>query len=284
MYSKEAFEAMKVVDLRAIARENHVTLSAGISKQGIVDRLCAALIKPEEEETPEAEQPATPIIRRVASIVSDDDDTPVLTPNVPFNRNSLASSPAAAVQRPAVRPSPAVPQAPNPGQPTVNRGNIPGTNKPVFSLEGVRAWHNPRTYQQQQSNSPFTQRAGAGFSQQHSATPPYGQQRNMQRPAPTVSRFGPDSSQADAPAADAPAPSYRNESRSSHALPPSVSVLLLLVLLRYISHLADDPVLLKSCMAILAVSSLTCILTPTSMVNSVFLGIVSFLCVFSCKR
>ncbi len=213
MYSKEAFEAMKVVDLRAIARENHVTLSAGISKQGIVDRLCAALIKPEEEETPEEEQSATPIIRRVASIVSDDDDTPVLTPNVPFNRNSLASSPAAAVQRPAVRPSPAVPQAPNPGQPTVNRGNIPGTNKPVFSLEGVRAWHNPRTYQQQQSSSPFTQRAGAGFSQQRAATPPYGQQRSMQRPTPTVSRFGPDSSQADAPAADAPAPAYRNESR-----------------------------------------------------------------------
>ena len=47
MYSKEAFEAMTVVELRKVARENGVTLSAGISKQGIVERLCAALVKPE---------------------------------------------------------------------------------------------------------------------------------------------------------------------------------------------------------------------------------------------
>lgn len=46
MYSKEAFEAMTVVELRKVARENGVTLSAGISKQGIVERLCAALVKP----------------------------------------------------------------------------------------------------------------------------------------------------------------------------------------------------------------------------------------------
>ena len=92
MYSKEAFEAMTVVELRKVARENGVTLSAGISKQGIVERLCAALVKPEEDAAAEAEQPATPIIRRVASIVSDDDDTPVLTPNVPFNRSTMGGS------------------------------------------------------------------------------------------------------------------------------------------------------------------------------------------------
>ena len=145
MYSKEAFEAMTVVELRKVARENGVTLSAGISKQGIVERLCAALVKPEEDAAAEAEQPATPIIRRVASIVSDDDDTPVLTPNVPFNRSTMGgSAPLPPAARPAPRPAQPAPQASNPGQPTVNRGNIPGTNKPVFSLEGVRAWHNPR--------------------------------------------------------------------------------------------------------------------------------------------
>ena len=93
MYSKEAFEAMTVVELRKVARENSVTLSAGISKQGIVERLCAALVKPEEDAAAEAEQPATPIIRRVASIVSDDDDTPVLTPDVPFNRSTMGAPP-----------------------------------------------------------------------------------------------------------------------------------------------------------------------------------------------
>ena len=52
MYSKEAFEAMTVVDLRQIARENGVKLSAGISKQGIVERLCDALVKEEEAPAP----------------------------------------------------------------------------------------------------------------------------------------------------------------------------------------------------------------------------------------
>lgn len=213
MYSKEAFEAMTVVELRKVARENGVTLSAGISKQGIVERLCAALVKPEEDAAAEAEQPATPIIRRVASIVSDDDDTPVLTPNVPFNRSTMGgSAPLPPAARPAPRPAQPAPQASTPGQPTVNRGNIPGTNKPVFSLEGVRAWHNPRNYQQQ-NNSTFAQRPGAGFTQQHPAASPYGQQRTMQRPASTVSRFGPEAAQTDAPAPDAPAPGYRGDVR-----------------------------------------------------------------------
>lgn len=212
MYRKEDFEAMKVVELRAVARENGVTLGANIStKQGIIERLCAALIKEEAEP----EQPATPILRRVAAIVSDDDDTPVLTPNVPFNRNSMGSSmPVPATARPVSRPA-AVPQAPNPGQPTVNRGNISGTNKPVFSLEGARAWHNPRNYQQQNSNG-FNQRPSA--PQQHSSFG-YGQQRPMQRPAPTVSRFGPEAAQPDAPAADAPAPAYRAEPRPQPQYP-----------------------------------------------------------------
>ena len=59
MYSKEAFEAMTVVELRKVARENGVTLSAGISKQGIVERLCAALVKPEEDAAAEAETEET---------------------------------------------------------------------------------------------------------------------------------------------------------------------------------------------------------------------------------
>lgn len=211
MYSKEAFEAMTVIELRQVAKENGVKLSAGISKQGIVDRLTEALVKEEAPAQPPAETQSAPI-RRSVSIVADDEDTPVLTPNVPFTR----SAPASAAPQPAPRPAaPAQPAA-------ANRGNIPGTNKPAFTLEGARAWHNPRSYQQQ--SSPFTQRAGAGFIQQRTAQGPgYAQQRPAQRPANTVSRFGPDSVQ---PAQDDALPpqeqtprygsSYSSEPRASY--------------------------------------------------------------------
>ena len=190
MYSKEAFETMTVIELRQIARENGVKLSAGISKQGIVERLVEALAQEEApvqtpaapaeqpEEASAPEQPAP--VHRSASFVADDEDTPVLTPNVPFNR---AAAPSQTAQQPAVRPA----------QPAANRGNVPGTNKPAFTLEGARAWHNPRSYQQQ--SSPFTQRAGAGFTQQRTSQGGYGQPRVAQRPAGSASRFGPDAVQ-----------------------------------------------------------------------------------------
>lgn len=47
MYTREGFESMTVIRLREIARENDIRLSAGISKSGIVDRLCEELIKDE---------------------------------------------------------------------------------------------------------------------------------------------------------------------------------------------------------------------------------------------
>ena len=184
MYSKEALEVMTVVELRQVARENGVKLSAGISKQGIVERLCDALVKEEETAaSAPAPAPAAAPAHRMASIISDDEDTPVLTPNAPFMRPSS--------DQPAPRPA-----APAPAAPAAARGNVPGTNKPAFTLEGARAWHNPRTYQQQ-SGSSYAQRPAAGYgAQQRPAQPlPYGQQRVPQRPAPTVSRFGPDAVQ-----------------------------------------------------------------------------------------
>ena len=195
MYSKESLEAMTVVELRQIARENGVKLSAGISKQGIVERLCDALVKEEEAPAPSPAPTAAAPVHRTASIISDDEDTPVLTPNAPFMRPSS--------EQPAVRPAAAAPAAP--AAPTVNRGNVPGTNKPAFTLEGARAWHNPRTYQQQ-SGSSFAQRPAAGYGAQQRPTQPlpYGQQRVPQRPAPTVSRFGPDAVQTPEEPVEAP--------------------------------------------------------------------------------
>ena len=203
MYSKEAFESMTVVDLRQIARENGVKLSAGISKQGIVERLCEALVREEEAPAPApAPAPAAPA-HRTASIISDDEDTPVLTPNAPFMR--------ASAEQPAARPAAAAPAAP-----AVNRGNVPGTNKPAFTLEGARAWHNPRTYQQP-SGSTYAQRPAAGYPAQQRPTQPlpYGQQRVPQRPAPTVSRFGPDAVQVP----EEPAETVQQEARPHYNAP-----------------------------------------------------------------
>ena len=202
MYSKEAFEAMTVVDLRQIARENGIKLSAGISKQGIVERLCDVLVKEEEAPAP-APAAAPAAAHRTASIISDDEDTPVLTPNAPFMRG--------AAEQPAPRPAAAAPAAA-----AVNRGNVPGTNKPAFTLEGARAWHNPRTYQQP-SGSAYAQRSAAGYPAQQRPTQPlpYGQQRVPQRPAPTVSRFGPDAVQT----SEEPAKTAQQEARPHYNAP-----------------------------------------------------------------
>lgn len=200
MYSKESFESMTVVELRKIARENGVTLSAGISKQGIVDRLCDALVK-EEPDAP-VEKTEAPALRRPAAIVVDDEDTPVLTPNTPFTRTVPSSVP-----RPGTASAPVQRPASSTTAPTINRGNVPGTNKPVFSLEGVRAWHNPRTAPNSQ---PYGQRPVGGMTPQRpgmQSNSPYGQQRPMQRPFQTVTRFGPDANavpQQEAPQPDNP--------------------------------------------------------------------------------
>lgn len=204
MYSKENFESMTVVELRKVARENGVSLSAGISKQGIIERLCDKLVPAEPAEKPAAPAvapaPAAPA-RRAASIVTDDEDTPVLTPNTSFTRTLPTSVPRPLPQQSTPRPAPQ--------QPTVNRGNVPGTNKPVFSLEGVRAWHNPRTYQQPAASSPYGQQRPQQRPMQQSS--PYGPQRPQQRPFQTVSRFGPDAAQTPTPDSPAVEPAYRSE-------------------------------------------------------------------------
>ena len=207
---------MTVIDLRKVARENGVTLSAGISKQGIVERLCEKLVDQAPAEKPAASAEA-PAVRRAASIVTDDEDTPVLTPNTAFTRTLPTSVPRPATQPSAQQGAP----RPAPQQPTINRGNVPGTNKPVFSLEGVRAWHNPRSYQQPAAASPYGQQRPQQRPMQP-ATSPYGQQRPQQRPFQTVSRFGPDAAQTPAPDAPAAAETpYRSEPVNDAAPQPT---------------------------------------------------------------
>lgn len=185
MYTREMLEDMTVVDLRKVARDNDISLGAGISKAGIIDRLCEVLVDaaPKPAETP------APVRR--AAIVTDDDDTPVLTPNVPYMRTQPGTAPAA--PRPVQRPAAAAP-AP---VPAARPAGAAPSKKPEFRLEGSRVWHNPREAQP----SPVSgQRASSGS---------YQPQRPPQRPLSVISRFGPEASSAPAAAEPAPEPYER---------------------------------------------------------------------------
>ena len=153
----EKYEAMTVLELRRVAKEMGVKLGAGISKQGIVDKLSsaaaavapagdpphteeAAAVAAPEEDAPEAQpQPAAPV--RHAAIIADEepdeeeDDVPVLTPNP-----TLQGIPRTMNPRPASRPA-----AANPAPGASSLSTI-SPKAPAFTMEGARAWHNPRAY------------------------------------------------------------------------------------------------------------------------------------------
>ena len=102
---RESYEKMTVLELRRVAKEKGVKLGAGISKQGIIDKLTG-------EESAQADT-AAPVVteapvhpRYSAAIITDDEqeDVPVLTPN----------SAQCAVRKPVTRPAP----APNAQQPS----------------------------------------------------------------------------------------------------------------------------------------------------------------------
>ena len=140
----EQLESLSVLELRQKAKELGVKLGAGINKQGIIEKLQAAMGGSPAEQ-PEAAAPASdapeaaPRPVRSAVLITDDemeedeDDIPVLTPNP-----ALLSS---------------VPRAPRPAAPT--GAAAPATSSlasisakaPAFTMEGSRAWHNPRAYQ-----------------------------------------------------------------------------------------------------------------------------------------
>ena len=122
MYTRETLEGMTVVDLRKLARDNDISLGAGISKAGIVDRLCEALV----ETVSKPSEAAAPVRR--AAIVTDDDDTPVLTPNVPYVRSQ--SGTATTAPRPVQRP---VAAAPAPVPAARPAGAAP-SKKPEFTV------------------------------------------------------------------------------------------------------------------------------------------------------
>lgn len=156
----ESYEKMTVLELRQVAKEKGVKLGAGISKQGIIDKL----LQSEQEQTsaaPEAPAPAARPVRSASIIVDDDpedsDDVPVLTPN---------PSVQLAPRKPVARPAPQQTQAAS------SLSSI-SSKAPAFTMEGSRAWHNPMAYQTQTS---YQNRSAYGGQTQR-AQSPYGASR-----------------------------------------------------------------------------------------------------------
>lgn len=124
----ERYEDMTVLELRKAAKEMGVKLGAGISKQGIVEKLTAAAAN--QPETPPEAAPAAPV--RHASIIADDgmDDEEEFS--------SLPSRPAQP-ERPVIPPR-------TTGMGSASSLSTISAKAPAFTMEGSRVWHNPRTY------------------------------------------------------------------------------------------------------------------------------------------
>ena len=196
------FESMSVIELRQKAKEMGVKLGAGINKQGIVEKLIQAAAL-EEEKKPAApeEQPLPSRPIRSAAIITDDeetdeDDIPVLTA-----RPDLRQAP-----RPAPRAASPVPTGA--AAPSGSSLSTISAKAPAFTMEGSRAWHNPRAYQgpanyprtQPQQNTWNARPAQQGVDSRTYRNPapqthpdPRAQQTRpvMQQPS-YVNRFGPE--------------------------------------------------------------------------------------------
>ncbi len=223
----EDFGKLTVLELRRVAKEMGVVLGAGISKQGIVDKLNAAAKgnapSPSAPSAPPA--PPAPVAERrpvrSASIIADDgfddqDDIPVLTPNHGFTPRKVNAAPRAVTPAPATR----APAAASPAAPRVSSLASISSKAPAFTMEGSRTWHNPRAFQPQQGYQPRAAQY-TGISNRPLPTGgeprPYSRAPRPEAPArapqaqPYASHFGPDVAQPPEPPA-APedrAPYYR---------------------------------------------------------------------------
>ena len=201
----QELENLSVLELRQKAKELGIKLGAGVKKQDILEKLQASL-------EAGAEPAAAPRPVRSAVLITDDepeedeDDIPVLTPNP-----ALASA-----------PRPARPAAPSPAASSLSTISA---KAPAFTMEGSRAWHNPRAYQapaaprhagpaQNWTNRPA---AGAERTYTRAAAPGY-QEPRQQAPQPAYpARFGPAES---APQESAPRPQESRPAPYGQDYPP----------------------------------------------------------------
>ena len=152
-YMSERFETMTVIELRDYAREHHIPLPAGINKQGIIDKLKAS-VQPEaaaeESGTPakEPQAPAPAARPRTASIIADDSDYDYEDGDLSYRQPPRVTPQPTYTQRPAAA-APARPA--EPARPAAAKPDVLSTissKAPAFNIDGVRAWHNPKSFQQ----------------------------------------------------------------------------------------------------------------------------------------
>lgn len=107
--SEQNLSAMTVIELRKLAKELHVPLSAGISKQGIVERLSEAISgAPAAEQEPAQEQPAD--IQPAAPEAASAAETPVAGFRQAYTAPRFNTKPA--YQAPAYGRGPGAPRTP----------------------------------------------------------------------------------------------------------------------------------------------------------------------------
>ena len=167
-----AFENMTVVELRAYAREHHIPLAAGINKQGIIEKILSSenqvsMIDAAEPARAAEETPASAQARpRTAFIVTDDgeEDEDILS----YRQPARPAQPVTYTQKPAAdRPKPS------------SRQDVLSTissKAPAFNIEGVRAWHNPRSFQQNTNYGNYPQGGKPSYKPQQPAAAPHTEQ------------------------------------------------------------------------------------------------------------
>lgn len=171
MINPNELSSATVAELREFAKARGIALGTLRTKAQIMERIQEAL-----EEAVQALAPtqpadkapaAAPQPERRAMIIADDEHDDAAPPRTP------------------PRPAPSKPQTTSTGK-----------NKPAFTLEGARAWHNPQPFT---ASQPPPSRYAPTLSQQ--VTTLSGQQGAdgtvmPVRPVQRVSRFGPDAAQA----------------------------------------------------------------------------------------
>lgn len=164
MSENRQLEGMTVVELRKFAKDNGIPLSTVTTKAAIIEKIGKALTaRANRSAKTESE---TETSRRATIITDDADESTVL----------------------------AIPPPPRP-QPDKTRTST-GKVKPVFTLQGSRAWHNPQPFAQTQApqskyTTPFNQ-GGSTFARDSGGTDNGAYSPSRQRVMTSrSSRFGP---------------------------------------------------------------------------------------------
>lgn len=134
----QEYEKLTVLQLREVAKAKNVRLGAGISKQGIVDKLhaadaaAAAMGAPLENTVVESS-----VAPRHAAIITDEEEVEDdLDGKASHGTYSAAPQPQMTVQRPSAPVASSSPLS------TVS------SKAPAFNMEDSITWHNPRPYRQ----------------------------------------------------------------------------------------------------------------------------------------